>query len=91
MHVMSCFVSVQTICLPEPGMQYRGTFATAVGFGRFAPGLAGQQSKIKRYVRLKVASNTYWNEKIFGTYIRPQGSEHVPIDVKDACAGDSGG
>ena len=76
---------MQTICLPTPGLQFRGKLATAVGFGMF--GFNSTQSTIKRYVELRVDHRTYWNKKIFGTYVRPT---DFPRLTKDPCAGDSG-
>ena len=89
------YVSVQTICLPPSGLHIRGDEAAAVGWGRYLPnfirkrrGLSNTQSKTLRYVRLRVSDRPFRNEKMFGTLI-PEDATHE--NVKDACAGDSGG
>ena len=86
---------MQTICLPPSGLHIRGDEAAAVGWGRYLPnfirkrrGLSNTQSKTLRYVRLRVSDRPFRNEKMFGTLI-PEDATHE--NVKDACAGDSGG
>ena len=75
-----------TLCLPEPGQNIRGKQATAVGHGAFSSPSKGA-SKIKRYAVFTVSERTYWNQKMFGTYMRPDATAENAID---ACSGDSG-
>ena len=88
------YVSVQTICLPPSGLHIRGDEAAAVGWGRYLPNFVRKRrglpsgSKTLRYVRLRVSDRPFRNEKMFGTLI-PEDATHE--NVKDACAGDSGG
>ena len=79
---------MKTICLPEPGLQFRGKMAVAVGFGATS---RADESNIKKYVQMDVTDRTFYNEKLFGTFLRPDGATHVPDDPQGTCQGDSGG
>ena len=80
--------SVQPICLPAPNQEFAGQPALAAGWGRHQPKhqatTATGQSRMLKYVDLRVSSNKLQHHKMFGTKI-PEGGR-----MKDVCSGDSG-
>ena len=80
--------SVQPICLPAPDQEFAGQPAIAAGWGRHQPKhqatTATGQSRMLKYVDLRVSSNKLQHHKMFGTKI-PEGGR-----MKDVCSGDSG-
>ena len=98
--------SVQPICLPAPGQEFAGQPALAAGWGRHQPKhqatTATGQSRMLKYVELRVSHNLYYCIVLFRTvtvqvshnqlqHYKMFGTQ-IPREgpMKDVCSGDSG-
>ena len=79
---------MKPICLPARDQEFAGKLALAAGWGRHQPKqeatTATGQSRMLKYVELRVSHNLLQHYKMFGTQIPRNGP------MKDVCSGDSG-
>ena len=89
--ILNLVVSALPICLPPPGLDFRGKETVAMGWGRYENWALKKEndrdksSTILKYVRLKVSNRKFKNKNFFGTEVNKTRLEPSKMAILEQC------